>query len=168
MSTDEIILWSCHRLCWLRGCSVAHDCLHIGKALFPNGNSVVSDAALLGQTCEGVVPWSRHRWKDVLLKRARERMPDERFFTNDVHALVHLTLSRWALLIFDSIEKNTPKSFWWCSGGFLLLLRTLADWHAKKDSGAKARPVEDTWCLEGVQIGLNGQRQGWGRGDLHS
>jgi hypothetical protein len=26
----------------------------------------------------------------------------------------------------DFIEKNAPKKFWWCSGSFLLLLRTQA------------------------------------------
>jgi hypothetical protein len=36
-----------------------------------------------------------------------------------------------AIVCLDFIERNAPKNFWWCSGGFLLLLRTWVDWQSE-------------------------------------
>jgi hypothetical protein len=52
----------------------------------------VLDGVLLEQTCEGTICLSRHRREDILLKQAREMTHDERFFANDTHVLIRLTL----------------------------------------------------------------------------
>jgi hypothetical protein len=60
----------------------------------------------LRQTCEGTFGWSRHRWKDVLLKQACERTRDEGVFANNTHGLFCLTLCGLYR------EKCTKKNFW--------------------------------------------------------
>ena len=50
----------------------------------------------LRQTHEGTFRWSRHRREDALLKQARERTRDGRFFVNDTHVLVRLSLCSWS------------------------------------------------------------------------
>jgi hypothetical protein len=88
----------------------------------------------LKQTYEGTFSWSRHERKDVLLRKACERTHDEGFFANSTHVLI-------------------SKTFCWCASAFLLLLGTQADWQSdvsicRGKAHAKARPMEDTWCLE--------------------
>ena len=45
-----------------------------------------------GATHKGIFNWSRHRWKDVLLKQACEKTHDEGFFANNIHVLFGLIL----------------------------------------------------------------------------
>ena len=74
-----------------------------------------------------------------MLKQADERTCDKGFFTKDMHALVCLN----ALLSFicrDSIERNTPKNFWWCAAVFCCFLRLRL---IGKVMSAEAGPRED-------------------------
>ena len=110
----------------------------------------MSGDVLLGQTREGVFSWSRHRWKDVLLKQACERMCDVK---KECKYNPTGSWRCWVVLVCLAIKRNIPKDFWWCSSGFLLFLWTRADWQSKMElSGyinwlrlmwhfAKARPV---------------------------
>lgn len=66
----------------------------------------------------GVFSWSRHRWKDVSL-RLKGYVKD--WFT--LHWVVEFHLS-WLH------RKKHTKIFWWCSGGFLLLLWTHTNWQS--------------------------------------
>jgi hypothetical protein len=83
----------------------------------------------LRQTCEGMFSWCRHRTKNVLLNQARERTLKNR---STLHCIVELHLSGLHR------EKHTPKS---------LIDRVMS---AKADTSAEVRPVEDRWCLEGI------------------
>ena len=62
---------------------------------------------------EEVFSWSRHRWKDVLLKQTPERIHDKGFFTNDRNVLVHLTLCSWAPFVMKETHQKP-------AGGILL------------------------------------------------
>lgn len=54
------------------------------------------DGVLLGQTRAVPFSWSGPRREDALLKQARERTRDGRFFVNDTHVLVRLSLCSWS------------------------------------------------------------------------
>jgi hypothetical protein len=79
---------------------------------------------LLKQTCAGTFHWSRHRWKDVLLKQACERTSDEEFLANNTHVLVHLTLHSWALFVVTPEKETHQKKL---LVRFLRLLATSED-----------------------------------------
>jgi hypothetical protein len=54
------------------------------------GESILLAGVL--QTGEGVFSWSEEKWKDFMLKQARERTGDERSFANFMYELASLTL----------------------------------------------------------------------------
>jgi hypothetical protein len=108
------------QLCWM----VFSWGKHV-KECFPEGDT----GERLRQTPESKFHWSRHRWKDALLKQARARTREE-FFANTTRALVHLTLCDWAPYVgLYRIENCTKKLLVVCLG-FLLLLPTWADWQS--------------------------------------
>ena len=89
------------------------------------------DGVFLEQTCEGVFHWSRHRWKDVLLKHTCERTHDKGFFANNIHVLVRLTMHSWA--------------------AFVRILWTWSDWmYVLRQNMCWGVHMDDTWCLEGI------------------
>ena len=101
--------------------------------------------------------WSRHRWKDAWWRNLRQQ-----------HACIGGSPHTGLLssICCDSMESNAPKNknknknkhlevFWRLLAASMDSGR-LAEWcrlawsFAKTDSCAEARPMEDTWCLEGV------------------
>jgi len=116
---------------------------------------------LLEQIHEGTFHWSRHRREDVLLKQACERTRDERFFANDTHVLVLLTLCSWAAFVGRLWREMYQKP----SGGVLHFVAASKDmvW---LDACAEVRTVlrqgvhvEDMWCLEGTN--RSGRDRAW-------
>ena len=71
------------QLCWILFCWVKHMKVHLAE---------VDTGERLMQTCEGSFQQSIHKKEDVLIRQACERKHDERYFANNVHVLVHLTL----------------------------------------------------------------------------
>jgi hypothetical protein len=106
----------------------------------------VSDGVLLGQTREGMFSWSKHKWKDALLKQACGRTRDEGFFTNDVYMFYFMS-SLLSSISRGSIERNAPKNFWWCVGVSCHFweLGWIGRVMSAEDSHAEARSVEDSF-----------------------
>jgi hypothetical protein len=104
------------RLCWMVFCCGKHV-----KECFAD----VGTGERLRQTCEGTFSW-----RDVLLKQACDRTRDERFFANNTHALVPLTLlNRVCWMLGLHREKHTKNLLEVCCS-FLLLPRIQADWQS--------------------------------------
>ena len=138
------------------------------------GKSVMSKKVSLKQ----MFHWSRHRWKDVLLKHISdehfaEADTGERMFWQSKHVkglvknsslttcMYWFTLHWVSELCLSWLHSKAPKNFWWCSGSFLPLPQTWTNWQSNASwyrltwSFAKISHVrqdlwEDMWCLEGV------------------
>jgi hypothetical protein len=122
--------------------------------------------SLESQLCWIVFCWGKHvkeyfwhRWKDVLLKQARERPCDEGFFHNDMHVLVHLTLYSWAPFVGTPQRETHQKT---CGGVLWLLTGRVMS--AETDSLSEARHVGRETCRGHVMFeGSINRIQGTGR-----